>query len=97
MNHFGLTMNIFFEYPGGKAKLLKWLMDYFPIDGDIYLEPFVGRGNVFFNVAQTLMFSKYIINDKNTGRFFKALLDCDPHTIPDKVSRLDFEKFKYKA
>ena len=41
----------FLRYPGGKTKLLSYLVNYLPKSEDIkgtYIEPFVGGGSVFF-------------------------------------------------
>lgn len=41
----------FLRYPGGKRKLLSFLVNYLPQNGDLqgkYIEPFVGGGSVFF-------------------------------------------------
>ncbi len=43
----------FLRYPGGKRKLLSFLVNYLPRNGDIkgkYIEPFVGGGAVFLFV-----------------------------------------------
>jgi DNA adenine methylase len=43
----------FLRYPGGKSKLLSYLLEYLPESKDIkgkYIEPFVGGGSVFFNM-----------------------------------------------
>ncbi|MDR2942811.1 MAG: Dam family site-specific DNA-(adenine-N6)-methyltransferase [Treponema sp.] len=43
----------FLRYPGGKSKLLSYLVNYLPENKDIkgtYSEPFVGGGSVFFNM-----------------------------------------------
>lgn len=42
----------FLRYPGGKARLLKYIAMYLPTDHEIkgkYIEPFVGGGSVFFH------------------------------------------------
>lgn len=41
----------FLRYPGGKSKLLAYLINYLPESKDLkgtYIEPFVGGGSVFF-------------------------------------------------
>jgi len=43
----------FLRYPGGKSKLLSYLVDNLPDRNDIkgtYIEPFVGGGSVFFSM-----------------------------------------------
>ncbi len=43
----------FLRYPGGKSKLLSYLVNHLPTKKDIkgtYIEPFVGGGSVFFHM-----------------------------------------------
>lgn len=43
----------FLRYPGGKSKLLSFLVDYLPNGNEIkgqYIEPFVGGGSVFLHL-----------------------------------------------
>lgn len=80
-----------FPYPGGKFKVVDWLLEYFPRDGDIYLEPFAGRGNVFFNVRGELNFRRFILNDPITYKFFIALREIDSSSLPTEP---DFEWLK---
>ncbi len=54
----------FLRYPGGKAKLLSFLIKYLPKEEDIkgkYIEPFVGGGSVFMHVRP----KKAVISDLN--------------------------------
>lgn len=62
-----------FSYPGGKGRLAPTLVSMMPVIGSVYVEPFVGRGNVFFAAAHALDFQSWVINDLNTARFFEAL------------------------
>lgn len=59
-----------FQYPGGKARLRSWLLPFFPRSGRMYLEPFAGRGNVFFAARAALDFQYWQVNDPNTAPFF---------------------------
>jgi len=55
----------FLRYPGGKTKLLTYLVNYLPKGKDIegtYIEPFVGGGSVFFQVSP----KKALISDLNS-------------------------------
>lgn len=38
----------YFVYRGGKARLRRFIIRWIPTYGSTYLEPFAGRGNVFF-------------------------------------------------
>jgi DNA adenine methylase len=54
----------FLRYPGGKGKLLSFLVNYLPENKDIkgtYIEPFVGGGSVFLYIKPTYA----IISDLN--------------------------------
>ena len=85
---------ITFGYPGGKARMVNWLFNYFPKEGNIYVEPFAGTGNVFFAARQTLHFKKWHINDQHNFNFLKSLINVDPESLPDRVSPEDFENWK---
>lgn len=82
-----------FRHMGGKARLRKWLVDHFPDSGEIYLEPFAGKGNVFFEARQQLNFSQWILTDYDT-KFLNALMDADLNALPAKVDREDFEYWR---
>lgn len=83
-----------FRHMGGKARLRKWLVGYFPDgDGGTYLEPFAGKGNVFFEAVQRLNYSRWILTDSDTG-FLNALIDADLNALPAKVERQDFEYWR---
>jgi site-specific DNA-adenine methylase len=64
---------ITFPYPGGKARLARELVAMMPQSGRLYLEPFAGRGNVFFCAAQILKFQHWQINDIQQAPFFRAI------------------------
>jgi len=44
---------------GGKFYSYKKIIPHFPEDYDLYVEPFVGGGSIFFNTKQV----KSVIND----------------------------------
>ena len=84
-------MKIQFPYPGGKAKIREQLFPYFPEEGHRYLEPFVGRGNIFFEWFKRADYKYYTINDLKLGQFFKALRNCDLKDLPLSVPPEMFE------
>lgn len=50
------TLVRFLRYPGGKQRFLSYIRDFLPPREDIkkrYVEPFVGGGSVFFDLAPT--------------------------------------------
>ena len=63
-----------FAYQGGKGKLAKHIVGLLPPSGKRFIEPFAGRGNVYFRVAQHLDYEEFWINDHYMFRFFQALL-----------------------
>jgi len=55
----------FLRYPGGKSKILSYLVNYLPKSSDIkgtYIEPFVGGGSVFFFINS----NNALISDLNS-------------------------------
>lgn len=83
-------MKVVFPYPGGKANIVQQLLAEFPMEGRYYVEPFAGRGNVFFEVTRNCFFKEYWINDIQTGSFFEALRDVDLTQLPARVTVDDF-------
>src|SRR5438445_384915 len=80
-------------YPGGKARLAKQIVSFLPPEGRIYLEPFCGRANLFWEAAeQGLKFRKWWLNDLATAPFLEAIR-AHGHTIevPPR-SRAEFER-----
>src|ERR1039458_9451565 len=73
-----------FPYPGGKARLAKEIVSYFPRSGRWYVEPFAGRGNVYWKASQ-LDFKKWHLNDIRTASFFEALRDLGPCAVPERT------------
>lgn len=70
-----------FAYPGGKARARQWILDHAPISGRRYIEPFAGRGNVFFLARTTLDFREWYLNDRSTYDFLRAI-QTKAHTFP---------------
>lgn len=61
----------FLKWAGGKSKLVFELENRYPeelLNGKIktYIEPFIGGGAVYFNIASKYQFEKIIINDINS-------------------------------
>ncbi|HUW57522.1 MAG TPA: DNA adenine methylase, partial [Planctomycetota bacterium] len=75
-----------FNYPGGKVRLRKWLVSMMPREGGRYVEPFAGRGNVFWLAACCLKFQEWWLNDIYTKPFFDAIRDVDVVDIPIKLT-----------
>jgi site-specific DNA-adenine methylase len=61
-------------YPGGKGRMAPTLVSLMPQSGRRYVEPFAGRGNVFWAAASVrLGFERWVLNDLHTGAFFEAI------------------------
>lgn len=60
-------------YPGGKARLAHDIVSALPQNGRLFVDPMVGRGNVFFAAATALNYEKWWINDIETAPFFEAV------------------------
>lgn len=93
-NTLGITRIPTFSYPGGKGRLAKTLVSMMPKEGSTYVEPFVGRGNVFFAAALNLNFQAWVINDIGTGPFFEALLKRGNITTVPPRTREEYAKQK---
>lgn len=90
-----------FPRMGGKSKLAERLIKMFPKDYKVFVEPFVGGGNVFFRVPKREGV-KYVINDKDpmVYKIMKALRDNPKFndTIDRKaLTREEFERLKKKG
>lgn len=85
-----------FRHMGGKARLRKWLVEHFPSSGQFYIEPFAGKGNVFYEAVQQLDFQYWELNDINT-KFLHALRRADLKQLPQSVSKAQFEDWKSRA
>jgi site-specific DNA-adenine methylase len=86
-------MQASFSYPGGKATIRNTILEYIPQEGIKYIEPFAGRGNMFFSVKDNCSFEEWQLNDLATYKFLKALRDTDLRDL----KLLDFESLRYKA
>lgn len=71
-------MKPFFKSAGGKTKMLPALMAGLPKTIDLYVEPFVGGGALFFALAEEKRFKKAIIADTNRDliALYRAVQQC---------------------
>lgn len=61
-------------YPGGKARLAPKIVSMLPKRGSVYVEPFCGRANIFWEaVQQGLWFERWWLNDIQTADFLRAI------------------------
>jgi site-specific DNA-adenine methylase len=66
-------MGLRIPYPGGKGRIASRIVSHMPQTGIRYIEPFVGRGNVFFFAAERLSYEGWWINDIDRNDFYYAL------------------------
>lgn len=83
-----------FAYPGGKARLAKTLVSYFPKTGKTFVDVFAGRGNVFFAAASTLDYANWRINDIRTSTFFQAMLQHGHSVEIPECTRENFDRLE---
>ncbi len=87
-----------FAYQGGKGKLAKHIIRLLPSSGKRFIEPFAGRGNVYFHVAQRLDFNEFWLNDHYMCRFLMALMhsmEDGMEWIPPERPQVDNEFYKF--
>jgi len=79
-----------FSYPGGKARMAKLLVSLMPPTGGRYLEPFAGRGNVFWVASVELDYREWHINDIRTAPFFKAIQTHGLELVVPPNTRMEY-------
>lgn len=82
-----------FSHMGGKARLRGWLVQHFPDKGGVYLEPFAGKGNVYFKARQELRFEQWVLADLDV-RFLYSLTKANLMELPATVSKEEFGYWK---
>lgn len=81
-----------FAYPGGKIRLAKWITSFFPKSGNIYLDAFAGRGNVFWYFIDHGKFKSWHLNDIKTKPFFDELKKSGDIVVPD-LTKEEYDKY----
>lgn len=81
-------------YPGAKGRLASRLVDMMPTTGRVYLEPFAGRGNVFFAAALRLNFESWRLNDTSTASFFYSLKERGDRVCVPPRTRVEYQRQK---
>jgi len=85
-----------FGYHGSKANLAAVVSTMFPLHGDRFIEPFCGRGNVYFHVAQTRDYKRFWLNDIKTYKFLLGLRRAD-EVVRGPISVPLFRRIKAAA
>ena len=78
----------FFQYPGGKRKLSNWIVSFFPKKVNVYYEPFLGAGAVFWEARKQNIADSYIISD------VAPIIYCHYISIRDNFS--EFLEYVYE-
>lgn len=77
-------MKPFFRSAGGKTGLSGYIVDMFPMEWEVYWEPFLGGGGVFFELARrgALQDRYVVLSDADTAvtDLFRAVRD-DPQAV----------------
>jgi site-specific DNA-adenine methylase len=86
-------MSITIPYPGGKGRLARFIISQLPKEGRSYVEPFVGRGNLFWAAtAAGLQYDRWWLNDTVTIPFFREVKRAG-HTLKVPIRcRAEFER-----
>jgi hypothetical protein len=86
-------MPITIPYPGGKGRLARFIVSQLPKEGRSYVEPFVGRGNLFWAaIGAELRYDRWWLNDTVTIPFFRAIKRAG-HTLKVPIRcRAEFER-----
>jgi site-specific DNA-adenine methylase len=83
-----------FAYPGGKAKIRKKIIPLLPPEGVRYVEPFCGRGNMYFAVVELLDYREFWLNDLMTWPFLEGLRTSWKFAIPDWQNPENYKRMR---
>jgi DNA adenine methylase len=95
-------MKVPFGRTGGKKNLALRLIELFPNDYDLYVEPFVGAGNIFFRLSVDKQTNPMVINDldKDVYIALKGLQQnadyINSNITRKKITKSYFDKIKNK-
>lgn len=82
----------YYSRQGGKNLLRKKIIQYFPNDIGLYVEPFFGAGNLFFEMEKLPCFSCEVVNDLDKD-VYHLLKDVQKVTLDD-VKKMNFKPSK---
>ena len=90
---FNLKLKPLVKWSGGKSREIQRFCHHYPKNFDIYIEPFVGGGSVFFD----LNFRKNVIADvhKELINFYQQIKEDKAIEIYEKVSKLEIDEATY--
>lgn len=86
-------MKPLFKWTGGKSDELQHIRKHFPVNFDIYIEPFVGGGAVFFDLNP----DKAVINDihPELTAFYRQIKDGNATHLYDAIKDLPVDEEGY--
>jgi site-specific DNA-adenine methylase len=80
-------------FPGGKARLAQEIVALLPQHGRTYIEPFAGRGNLYWSaVSAGLKYEKWWLNDIATIPFFRAIKEIGHAIQVPEHNRDEYER-----
>ena len=79
-------------YPGSKGRLAPEIVRFLPRTGRCYVEPCVGRANVFWVAGSELHYRYWWLNDTRTAPFLEAVRTHGDRVIVPEFSREQYEK-----
>jgi site-specific DNA-adenine methylase len=80
-------------YPGGKGRLAQEIIALLPKHGRTYIEPFAGRGNLFWSAASAgLKYERWWLNDIATMPFFRAIKEIGHVVEVPEHNRAEYER-----
>ena len=90
---FSLKLKPIIKWSGGKSREIQCFCHHYPESFDMYIEPFVGGGSVFFD----LNFSKNVIADVHEEliNFYQQIKEDKVIEIYERVSKLGIDEDTY--
>ena len=77
--------------------MAKTTVSFLPSCGSTYVEPFAGRGNVYWTAASTLQFDSWWLNDIRTAPFFNAIKEVGNTVVIPERTRAEYVRQKEAA
>jgi DNA adenine methylase len=87
-----------FGRTGGKSRSAKRIIELFPEDAAVYVEPFVGAGNIFFRLTSNKKPPKTVINDLDEDVYIIMNgLKTNAKHINDNIKRTVITREEWRA
>ena len=89
-------MAVTIPYPGGKGRLARFIISQLPEHGRSYIEPFVGRGNLFWTAIDAgLKYDRWWLNDLETIPFSRAIREIGHVIKVPEHNREEYERQRH--